>query len=172
MIYGSPPFQHISGGPLSKMNTIADPNHRINYPSHAVSRPTPVMGSTAQPLEVPVPTEVIATMHGSLVYDKEKRLTIPQLLNMVPATNGESARGQAIRGGCRGKRFGERDNFGIAAVKAPPEEIRLDDTAAGRRRGRLAVHSQPACRGRRCGAVGHWSAELMGQAIVGREDTL
>ncbi|WVQ81531.1 hypothetical protein IAT38_003655 [Cryptococcus sp. DSM 104549] len=32
MIYGSPPFQSISGGPLAKMGVIADPNHTPAVP--------------------------------------------------------------------------------------------------------------------------------------------
>lgn len=68
MIYGSPPFHHIPGGPLIKMNKIADPNFRIDYPSTTSTNPTPV------------PPDAISAMQSCLEYNKDKRLTIPQLL--------------------------------------------------------------------------------------------
>lgn len=80
MIYGNPPFHSIPGGPLSKMNKIADPNHRIDYPSTCVFRPPPNSEGPLEPTSVPVPSEAITTMRGCLDYRKDHRLTIPQLL--------------------------------------------------------------------------------------------
>lgn len=77
MIYGSPPFQYINGGPLPKMNAIADPSHRIDYPSKAVCRP---MAADARPIAVIIPVAAVASMRSCLNYNKDHRLTIPQLL--------------------------------------------------------------------------------------------
>lgn len=83
MVYGSPPFQHIQGGPLTKMNVIADPNHRIEYPTIAVPRgATGPQGEPVDPnsLAVPVMPSAVDTMRACLAYHKEERLTIPALL--------------------------------------------------------------------------------------------
>ncbi|WWC91347.1 uncharacterized protein L201_006290 [Kwoniella dendrophila CBS 6074] len=47
MIYGSPPFQHIGGGPLAKMQVIADPRHVVDYPEIAVPKTTVGVGLDA-----------------------------------------------------------------------------------------------------------------------------
>lgn len=78
MIYGNPPFHSIPGGPLSKMNRIADPTHRINFPSNSVFNPITMTDS--KPMTVGVPSAAIATMRGCLDYHKDRRLTIPELL--------------------------------------------------------------------------------------------
>lgn len=81
MIYGNPPFHAIPGGPLSKMNKIADPTHRIDYPSAAIFNPPGMSDRPSMPTTVTIPGEAIATMRGCLDYHKDKRLTIPQLLD-------------------------------------------------------------------------------------------
>lgn len=77
MIYGVPPFHRITGGPLAKMNAIADPSHRIDFPSTS----SPPSSSTSPPHPpVTVPPSAIVAMRSCLEYDKERRMTIPQLL--------------------------------------------------------------------------------------------
>ncbi|GMK59321.1 hypothetical protein CspeluHIS016_0703360 [Cutaneotrichosporon spelunceum] len=78
MVYGNPPFHAIPGGPLSKMNKIADPTHRIDYPPTTSFSPP---GGPATPTAVTVPSEAIATMRGCLDYHKDRRFTIPELLD-------------------------------------------------------------------------------------------
>lgn len=96
MVYGSPPFQHVQGGPLSKMNVIADPNHTVEYPATAVPRgSTGLQGQAVDPktLEVRVMPSAIETMRSCLAYNKDKRLTIPQLLQhefLQPRLEGRS----------------------------------------------------------------------------------
>ncbi|BEI83956.1 hypothetical protein CcaverHIS002_0405600 [Cutaneotrichosporon cavernicola] len=81
MVYGNPPFHAIPGGPLSKMNKIADPTHRIDYPLTAVFSPPGMSDSPPTQTAVTIPSEAIATMRGCLDYHKVRRLTIPQLLD-------------------------------------------------------------------------------------------
>lgn len=84
MVYGSPPFAHIPGGPLTKMGLIADPNHRVDYPAIAVPRgATSPQGQPVDPasLSVRVMPAAIESMKSCLAYDKDKRLTIPKLLD-------------------------------------------------------------------------------------------
>nr|XP_019047916.1 TTK protein kinase [Kwoniella bestiolae CBS 10118]OCF26846.1 TTK protein kinase [Kwoniella bestiolae CBS 10118] len=86
MIYGSPPFQHISGGPLAKMQVIADPRHFIDYPEMAVPKATVGLALDGHPtdpasLAVSVSPSAIDTMQRCLSYRKEHRLTIPELLH-------------------------------------------------------------------------------------------
>ncbi|WWC64160.1 uncharacterized protein I303_106768 [Kwoniella dejecticola CBS 10117] len=86
MIYGSPPFQHIGGGPLAKMQVIADPRHIIEYPEMAIPKTTVVLGLDGHPIEpsslaVSVSPEAIDSMQRCLAYKKEFRLTIPELLH-------------------------------------------------------------------------------------------
>ena len=83
MIYGNPPFQHIGGGPLPKMNAIADPSHHIDYPALAIPKyATGPDGNPVDPnsLAVTVNPSAIDTMQRCLAYRKEHRLTIPELL--------------------------------------------------------------------------------------------
>jgi serine/threonine-protein kinase TTK/MPS1 len=83
MIYGSAPFAHIPGGPLTKMNYIADANHRIEYPAQAIPRgATGQQGQSADPakMAVTVMPSAIDTMRHCLAYSKDDRLTIPRLL--------------------------------------------------------------------------------------------
>ncbi|CAK9786817.1 unnamed protein product [Cutaneotrichosporon oleaginosum] len=81
MIYGNPPFHAIPGGPLSKMNKIADPTHRIDYPPTAIFNPPGMSDRPHMPTTVSIPIEAIATMRGCLDYHKDRRLTISQLLD-------------------------------------------------------------------------------------------
>lgn len=81
MIYGNPPFHAIPGGPLSKMNKIADPTHRIDYPSMAIFNLPGMSDCPSMPTAVTIPSEAITTMRGCLDYHKDRRLTIPQLLD-------------------------------------------------------------------------------------------
>ncbi|ORY26276.1 hypothetical protein BCR39DRAFT_262771 [Naematelia encephala] len=83
MIYGNPPFASIPGGPLPRMNVIADPAHEIQYPDQALPRAS--VGADGQAIDVsamavPVPLTAIDTMRRCLAYRKEHRLTIPELL--------------------------------------------------------------------------------------------
>lgn len=83
MIYGSAPFAHIPGGPLTKMNCIADPKHRIEYPAEAIPRgATSQQGQPVDPqsMAVAVMPSAIDTMRHCLAYNKDQRLTIPKLL--------------------------------------------------------------------------------------------
>jgi serine/threonine-protein kinase TTK/MPS1 len=85
MVYGAPPFQHIGGGPLPKMNAIADPSHRIDYPETAAPRSNSTLSVTVDPT-------AIDSMRRCLAYRKEQRLTIPELLThefLRPSRRGE-----------------------------------------------------------------------------------
>ncbi|WVR09171.1 hypothetical protein IAU60_006233 [Kwoniella sp. DSM 27419] len=86
MIYGAPPFQHIGGGPLGKMSTIANPNHIIEYPELAVPKATVGVSLDGQPIDpaslaVRISPSAIDSMKRCLAYRKEHRLTIPELLH-------------------------------------------------------------------------------------------
>jgi serine/threonine-protein kinase TTK/MPS1 len=85
MIYGSAPFAHIPGGPLTKMNYIADPNHRVEYPATAIPRGAPATDQQGQAVDpatmaVTVMPTAIDAMKGCLAYGRDDRLTIPKLL--------------------------------------------------------------------------------------------
>lgn len=80
MIYGNLPFGHFGGGPLAKMTAIANPNHRIDYPAMATPKLPPGSTLQAEDLAVPVLPSAIDTMKRCLMYRKEQRLTIPELL--------------------------------------------------------------------------------------------
>ncbi|KAK1922453.1 kinase-like domain-containing protein [Papiliotrema laurentii] len=84
MIYGSPPFNHITGGPLPKMTAIANPSHVISFPLMAKPQATMTRnGQMTDPssLAVRVNPAALDTMKRCLAYRKEERLTIPELLN-------------------------------------------------------------------------------------------
>lgn len=83
MIYGGPPFQHVTGGPLVKMNIIGSASHQITYPDRVVAKYQ--IGPDGRTVEgegctVPVRRAAIDAMRACLQYDRDKRLTIPQLL--------------------------------------------------------------------------------------------
>ena len=96
MIYGNPPFAHIPGGPLPKMNAIADPKYVITYPAEAIPKanlgPHGMMEDHTA-LAVRVGPTAIDTMRRCLAYQKERRLTIPELLRhefLHPRTDSKS----------------------------------------------------------------------------------
>ncbi|KAJ6257670.1 PAK-2p27 [Drechslerella dactyloides] len=67
MTYGRTPFAHITNL-YHKMAAIPDPKHEIDFPGTGI-------GGT------PVPASLIATMKGCLERDKDKRLTIKEMLS-------------------------------------------------------------------------------------------
>lgn len=79
MVYGTLPFSHIAGGPLSRMNYIADPRHVINYPELAI--PKVSTGIDPHTMAVKVMPSAIDSMQRCLAYSKDDRYTIPELLN-------------------------------------------------------------------------------------------
>ena len=82
MVYGHPPFQHLSV--YQKMKAIPDTAHTIEFPEHAT--PTVRSGSTGSPpkkldhLMRRVPTCVIGCMKMCLARSPKERVTIPELL--------------------------------------------------------------------------------------------
>lgn len=85
MVYGHPPFQHLSV--LHKMKAIPDGTHEIDFPEYAIpSIPGSRSGGSASPpkkldhLKVKVPSSVIDTIKGCLVRNPKQRATIPELL--------------------------------------------------------------------------------------------
>jgi serine/threonine-protein kinase TTK/MPS1 len=89
MIYGSTPFHRING-PMAKLMAIANPKHHIEYPSSSTSATST---SSPEGYTVAVPAAAIASMRGCLEYDKDRRLTIPRLLQhefLVPTTSSSS----------------------------------------------------------------------------------
>ena len=82
MVYGHPPFQHLSV--YQKMKAIPDTAHTIEFPEYAT--PTVRSGSTGSPpkkldhLSRRVPTCVTACMKKCLVRSPKERVTIPELL--------------------------------------------------------------------------------------------
>lgn len=88
MIYGSPPFYHLTN-PVFKMRAIPDANHVIQFPSHS-SPPPPrpsKNGEAPSPprtdkeiVKVPVPKDVVWAMMSCLKRNPKDRATIPELL--------------------------------------------------------------------------------------------
>lgn len=82
MVYGQPPFQHLSV--YQKMKAIPDTTHAIEFPEDA----TPTMrsaGSGSPPkkldhLKRRVPAHAIACMKKCLMRSPKERVTIPELL--------------------------------------------------------------------------------------------
>ena len=103
MIYGSPPFNHITGGPLPKMTAIANPSHVISFPLMAKPQATMTRnGQMTDPssLAVRVNPAALDTMKRCLAYRKEERLTIPELLNhhfLRPQSFGKIMRGSPLK---------------------------------------------------------------------------
>lgn len=82
MVYGHPPFQHLSV--LQKMKAIPDGSYEIDFPEFATPS-LPRSGSSSPPrqldhLKVPVPKGLIDTIKCCLVRNPRERPTIPQLL--------------------------------------------------------------------------------------------
>ncbi|KAI0720489.1 kinase-like protein [Cerioporus squamosus] len=88
MVYGQPPFGHITHV-MQKMRAIPDENHLIDFPEYAVplgprnKDKDAVTSSPPQKLEhlkVRVPQSIINTMKSCLVRNPKARATIPELL--------------------------------------------------------------------------------------------
>lgn len=83
MIYGHPPFHHMSV--LQKMKAIPDGDYVIEFPEYTA--PIAPRGDSSSPpkrlnhLKVQVPKSVIETMKQCLVRNPKERATIPELLN-------------------------------------------------------------------------------------------
>jgi serine/threonine-protein kinase TTK/MPS1 len=82
MVYGQPPFQHLSV--YQKMKAIPDTAHAIEFPEYAT--PTVRSVSSGSPpkaldhLKRRVPTHAIACMKKCLMRNPKERVTIPELL--------------------------------------------------------------------------------------------
>lgn len=87
MVYGQPPFQHLSV--FHKMKAIPDDSHVIDFPEYAIpiepgSKSNGVPSSPPKKLDhlkVKVRPDVIETMKQCLCRGTKERVTIPQLLS-------------------------------------------------------------------------------------------
>ena len=83
MVYGQPPFQHLSV--IQKMKAIPDETYPIDFPEYAAPiRPRSETGSPPRRLEhlsVPVPRCVIETIKKCLRRHPKERASIPELLS-------------------------------------------------------------------------------------------
>lgn len=96
MVYGGPPFQHLSTV-FQKMRAIPDSTHEIDFPETSVpiapavpkpkdangmpdGRSTPGPPKRLEHLARPVRKDVISTMKRCLVRNPKDRATIPELL--------------------------------------------------------------------------------------------
>ncbi|KAJ3505458.1 hypothetical protein NLJ89_g7406 [Agrocybe chaxingu] len=89
MVYGQPPFQHLSV--YHKMKAIPDLTHVIEYPEYSVptvpSSKAGIPGAPPEPpkrlehLKVRVRKDVVATIKSCLCRNAKERATIPSLLN-------------------------------------------------------------------------------------------
>ncbi|KDQ62396.1 hypothetical protein JAAARDRAFT_121881 [Jaapia argillacea MUCL 33604] len=86
MVYGHPPFHHLSM--IQKMKAIPDSAHVIEFPENSTpSIPSRTSeGSSTPPkkldhLTKPVPKRVIASMRSCLVRNPKERAAIPELLD-------------------------------------------------------------------------------------------
>jgi serine/threonine-protein kinase TTK/MPS1 len=86
MVYGQPPFQHLSV--YHKMKAIPDPSHAIDFPEQSTPSIPATKGSpdgSAQPkkldhLSRPVRKDVIRGMKSCLARNPKERCTIPELM--------------------------------------------------------------------------------------------
>ncbi|KAF8917110.1 kinase-like domain-containing protein [Mucidula mucida] len=84
MVYGCPPFQHLSI--LHKMKAIPDNNHVIDFPEYSIPSP-PKQGSPSlsspnmDHLKRRVRPGLIQSMSGCLVRDPRDRITVPELFD-------------------------------------------------------------------------------------------
>lgn len=83
MVYGHPPFFHLSHV-VAKMRAIPDPAHVIEFPQY--STPSPVALPNAAPEELErmrrrVRRDVVASMRTCLGRNPKERATIPELLD-------------------------------------------------------------------------------------------
>ena len=85
MVYGHPPFQHLSV--YQKMKAIPDGTHAIDFPDYSTpTLPASRNGSASPPkkldhLKAPVPKSVIETIKSCLNRSPKARATIPELLS-------------------------------------------------------------------------------------------
>ncbi|PCH40143.1 Pkinase-domain-containing protein [Wolfiporia cocos MD-104 SS10] len=88
MVYGRPPFHHITKV-FNKMRAIPDPTHIIDFPEHSVTEVTvlrPPKDKDDPPIEeieevhTRVPSSVIRVLQSCLSRNHKERMTIPQLL--------------------------------------------------------------------------------------------
>ena len=94
MVYGAPPFQHLSV--YQKMKVIPDGSYEIDFPEYA--SPLAQRGDAGTPpqrqeeLKVAVPKSVIETMKKCLARNPKERATIPELLaeNWLTMRDGRS----------------------------------------------------------------------------------
>lgn len=85
MVYGHPPFQHLSV--VHKMKAIPDPNHKIDFPEYSVPSPP----KSNSPNQAPAPNmdhlkrkirpDVIESMKKCLMRNPKDRMSIPSLLD-------------------------------------------------------------------------------------------
>ncbi|KZT04109.1 Pkinase-domain-containing protein [Laetiporus sulphureus 93-53] len=75
MVYGKPPFYHLSM--IHKMQAILDASHLIIFPESVSLLHPP---DPEKPIAVPVPEAIIGDMQSCLKRDPKCRMTIPQLL--------------------------------------------------------------------------------------------
>lgn len=84
MVYGQPPFQHLSV--YQKMKAIPDGTHIIEFPEYSTpSIPVSRSNGDSSPrkldhLRVRVPDSVISTMQSCLARNPKERMTIPALI--------------------------------------------------------------------------------------------
>jgi serine/threonine-protein kinase TTK/MPS1 len=84
MIYGQPPFQHLSV--FQKMKAIPDLRHIIDFPEYATPSIPAQRGSTSGPakldhLKRKVRRDVISSMQSCLCRNPKERAMIPDLLD-------------------------------------------------------------------------------------------
>jgi serine/threonine-protein kinase TTK/MPS1 len=82
MIYGQPPFQHLSV--FQKMKAIPDLGHIIDFPEYATPSLPAQRGSTSGPakldhLKRKVRRDVIESINSCLCRNPKERATIPEL---------------------------------------------------------------------------------------------
>lgn len=96
MIYGSPPFQSITGGPLVKMQVIGAGTFNIPYPtSVTATRKHHDESTSTRAAPVCVPKNAIETIQSCLAQDRDERLTIPALLNHAFLKPAATEQGEA-----------------------------------------------------------------------------
>lgn len=79
MIYGSPPFQHLSV--FQKMKAIPDPSHIIDFPHYAIPNRTTDSTARAEDYKIRVRGDVIMSMKSCLCRNPKERAAIPELLD-------------------------------------------------------------------------------------------
>lgn len=67
IVYGKPPFAHISNQ-VHRIAVISNENHVVDYPAMALG-------------DIPVPLGLLRTLKGCITYDPDRRPTIRHLLN-------------------------------------------------------------------------------------------